>query len=100
MTFQEFLTGKVFPSLALLHYEEDVEEYTLCDFGLESFTAEGAIHWQDILSAEVVDSTEIDGVVYVWVNFVSPERVEQFQAAHAGWTVSEKTWERWFQMTE
>lgn len=99
MTFQEFLTGQVFQSLTLLHAEEEVEEYTLCDFGLESFTVEGAIHWADVLQSKLVDSKEFDGIVYVWVEDVAAERVEDFQASHAGYC-SERDWNAWFQMTE
>lgn len=100
MTFQEFINGKVFPNLTLYHAEEDVEEYTLCDFGLESFTDEGAIHWADVLGSEVVGSKVIFGIDYVWVNGVAAQRVEDLQAAHAGYTISETTWDRWFRMIE
>ena len=99
MTFQEFITGKVFQSLSLYHTEEEIEEYTLCDFGLESMTAEGAIYWQEVLASEVVMFNETDGIMNIWVNGVSAEMVEEFQASHAGYC-SERDWNAWFQMTE
>lgn len=102
MTFQEFINGRIFPSLSLYHSEEEVEEFTLSDFGLESLTAYGAIYWIDVLEAEVVmflDNSDKNGIVSIWVKGVAAERVEDFQASHAGYC-SEKDWDTWFQMVE
>lgn len=96
MKLREYLEIANSNSITLYHSEEDVNEYTLVDFNIRSFTPEGLIYWADVLDSELDRLENNKYGTTVWVSEVPAQRVEELQAAHAGYCAP-IDWDIWFQ---
>ena len=83
MKLREYLENTTVDSMSLYHNDEEIEEFTLVEFNIKSFTEQGLEDWAEVLNAEVVKEQLEEYSVAIWVDGVSAELVEALQAAHA-----------------